>query len=167
MDTLGYRQPEGGAQGRSPGPRKVARRTREPPAVRRSRRWTEGARVSPFVSPREGGDLPQDDSASTEAPASRGGRTIFWPRSRSCPPRCGHWARFPSAMEEVFARHDATPGRPVKGVYARRPMRIRPPLGAEVTEWRLEAVGPPPWSQSPASWSPRWARTAPRSRAQM
>jgi len=77
---------------------------------------TEGARVSPFVSPREGGDLPQDDAASTEAPASAGAHNLL-ALAVEAARHDATLGEISSAMEEVFGRHDATPA-PVKGVYA-------------------------------------------------
>jgi len=77
---------------------------------------TAGARVSPIVSPRAGGDLSQQGAPSPEAPAFAGAHNLL-ALAVECARHDATLGEISAAMEEVFGRHDATPA-PVSGVYA-------------------------------------------------
>jgi methylmalonyl-CoA mutase len=77
---------------------------------------TAGARSSPIVSPRAGGDLSRQGAPSPEAPAFAGAHNLL-ALAVECARHDATLGEISSAMEEVFGRHDATPA-PVSGVYA-------------------------------------------------
>jgi methylmalonyl-CoA mutase len=76
---------------------------------------TAGARVSPIVSPREGGDLGRQGAPSPEAPAFAGDHNLL-ALAVEAARHDATLGEISAAMEEVFGRHDATPA-PVSGVY--------------------------------------------------